>query len=454
MDQYSAYLGRQGHLLPRLGDLGRRGQHLPAGARAVLQAALRLARSEGARRRRSTRTSSARSSKGIAFHEIGHSIGMRHNFASSWDSLNYAPQYWQLRTNEGKATEPCAAPAQRRRRHLHGSALPRPDDGRRAGPRRRVAPRHRVLREHLDDGVPDRALRRDGRRRHLRPPRDEDALRARRSRRSTSARSSPRTSSTSRVKTLSQGISDGPRLRPDQGLRHALHEGRAQAKVFDADARLPPRDGRGEGERQVAHRPRQGLRALAEEPPRLRGHEVERDQVRRSAARATSIGVNGVRWSGLDENGTARSCAGSTATARTTAAAATSTRSCSTAAPTSTRSRRTSIEALRPHATRGRTSAGRTRSSPGGRCASAVGEQHLRSAARLSLEHDDRHRPRDGGGSQRRRPGLARRSWPRRRCSTSSSASSSCPSPASTPRVRRASAALRRAPVRSPSSTS
>ena len=45
--------------------------------------------------------------KGIGFHEIGHSIGMRHNFASSWDSQNYAPQYWQLRTKEGEATGKC-----------------------------------------------------------------------------------------------------------------------------------------------------------------------------------------------------------------------------------------------------------------------------------------------------------------------------------------------------------
>ncbi|MBX3232699.1 MAG: zinc-dependent metalloprotease [Labilithrix sp.] len=48
--------------------------------------------------------------KGIAFHEIGHSIGLRHNFASSWDSLNYAPQYWQLRTKEGTSTTPCTEP--------------------------------------------------------------------------------------------------------------------------------------------------------------------------------------------------------------------------------------------------------------------------------------------------------------------------------------------------------
>ncbi|MFT3770986.1 MAG: hypothetical protein QM820_36680 [Minicystis sp.] len=45
--------------------------------------------------------------KGIAIHEIGHSLGMLHQFASSWDAPNYNPQYWQLRTNEGKATASC-----------------------------------------------------------------------------------------------------------------------------------------------------------------------------------------------------------------------------------------------------------------------------------------------------------------------------------------------------------
>ena len=49
--------------------------------------------------------------KGIGIHEIGHSLGLRHNFASSWDAPNYNPQYWQLRTNEGQGE-----PADARRR--------------------------------------------------------------------------------------------------------------------------------------------------------------------------------------------------------------------------------------------------------------------------------------------------------------------------------------------------
>ena len=48
-------------------------------------------------------------SRGVMSHEIGHSMGLRHNFAASFDSLNYEPQYWQLRTENGSATADCPA---------------------------------------------------------------------------------------------------------------------------------------------------------------------------------------------------------------------------------------------------------------------------------------------------------------------------------------------------------
>ncbi|MBN1947580.1 MAG: zinc-dependent metalloprotease [Bradymonadales bacterium] len=31
-------------------------------------------------------------------HEVGHTIGLRHNFQGSWDSLNYQDRYWELKT--------------------------------------------------------------------------------------------------------------------------------------------------------------------------------------------------------------------------------------------------------------------------------------------------------------------------------------------------------------------
>ena len=43
----------------------------------------------------------------VIAHEMGHSIGLRHNFVSSSAPLFYRPQYWQLRTRNGQETTPC-----------------------------------------------------------------------------------------------------------------------------------------------------------------------------------------------------------------------------------------------------------------------------------------------------------------------------------------------------------
>ena len=37
----------------------------------------------------------------VIAHEMGHSMGLRHNFAGSFDALNYHTEYWQLRTRNG-----------------------------------------------------------------------------------------------------------------------------------------------------------------------------------------------------------------------------------------------------------------------------------------------------------------------------------------------------------------
>lgn len=34
---------------------------------------------------------------GLSLHEVGHSVGLRHNFSGSYDAMNYHPRYWELR---------------------------------------------------------------------------------------------------------------------------------------------------------------------------------------------------------------------------------------------------------------------------------------------------------------------------------------------------------------------
>ncbi|HEY3493195.1 MAG TPA: hypothetical protein VGK73_00860 [Polyangiaceae bacterium] len=43
----------------------------------------------------------------VMAHEMGHSVGLRHNFVSSSAPLFYRPQYWQLRTKNGTVTNQC-----------------------------------------------------------------------------------------------------------------------------------------------------------------------------------------------------------------------------------------------------------------------------------------------------------------------------------------------------------
>ncbi len=38
----------------------------------------------------------------VIAHEMGHSMGLRHNFTGSFDALNYKPEYWQLRSRNGQ----------------------------------------------------------------------------------------------------------------------------------------------------------------------------------------------------------------------------------------------------------------------------------------------------------------------------------------------------------------
>ncbi|MSP24473.1 MAG: hypothetical protein EXR75_04780 [Myxococcales bacterium] len=46
----------------------------------------------------------------VILHEMGHTIGLRHNFVSSYDKYNYKTQYWQLRTGSGTVKKICNGP--------------------------------------------------------------------------------------------------------------------------------------------------------------------------------------------------------------------------------------------------------------------------------------------------------------------------------------------------------
>ncbi len=71
---------------------------------AILGLALRY-KDAGAPRDKIYTDLRARLYQGAAEHEIGHTLGLRHNFAASFDAFNYQPAYWKLRAldPQGKA---------------------------------------------------------------------------------------------------------------------------------------------------------------------------------------------------------------------------------------------------------------------------------------------------------------------------------------------------------------
>lgn len=60
-----------------------------------------------ARAERMRRYVAERAHFSVILHEMGHSVGLRHNFVSSSDAYSYRPQYWQLRTRNGQVQTEC-----------------------------------------------------------------------------------------------------------------------------------------------------------------------------------------------------------------------------------------------------------------------------------------------------------------------------------------------------------
>ncbi len=62
---------------------------------------------QAARAERMRKYMAQRAQYAVIIHEMGHSVGLRHNFVSSSDAWGFRPQYWQLRTLDGSVTDVC-----------------------------------------------------------------------------------------------------------------------------------------------------------------------------------------------------------------------------------------------------------------------------------------------------------------------------------------------------------
>jgi hypothetical protein len=240
--------------------------------------------------------------KGIAFHEIGHSIGLRHNFASSWDSPNYSPQYWQLRTNEGKSTDLCNAARAGGADTCMGPRYldPLTDDeqGLAGEPRPGIeyfantsTMEYQIERfgETVGAGTYDLHAMKTLYGRTLETF-DERLIK-------------PEEQQYFAVKTLSQGIPDELIFNPEKGYGAHYTRGAVQAKVFDEKRDCRPAT---EAEKAAAKWRIVHGKVCAPSPKNnlayedMKSSEISFD----IGGQVTSIGVNGVRWAGEDENGT------------------------------------------------------------------------------------------------------------------------------------------------------
>jgi len=240
--------------------------------------------------------------KGISFHEIGHSLGMRHNFASSWDSQNYAPQYWQLRTNEGRSTAGCTDPRTGGADTCMGPRYldPATDDemGVAGEPRPGIeyfantsTMEYQIERfgETVGAGAYDLHFMKTLYGRTLETF-DERQV-------------SPEEQQYFALKTLSQGIPDDLILDPTKGYGMHYTKGATKAKVFDParDCREATDQEKAQAKWRIVH----GKVCSFSPKNHLAYEDMKSTEIKFDLdGEVVPIGVNGVRWSGVDENGT------------------------------------------------------------------------------------------------------------------------------------------------------
>ncbi|AKU98044.1 hypothetical protein AKJ09_04708 [Labilithrix luteola] len=239
--------------------------------------------------------------KGIAFHEIGHSLGLRHNFSSSWDAMNYAPQYWQLRTNEGQSTAKCTAARNGGEDTCMGPRYldPYTDDeqGVASEPRPGIeyfantsTMEYQIERfgETVGAGTYDLHAMETLYGRSLQTF-DSDQVK-------------PQDQQFFALKMLSQGISSDLVLDPKKGYGMHYTRTATTAKVFD-----PARDCRAATDEEKAAAKWRIVHGKVCAPP-PKNHLAYEDMISGPISftigkQSTSIGVDGVRWSGVDETG-------------------------------------------------------------------------------------------------------------------------------------------------------